>query len=112
MEEAHHFEVDAKLAGLGSTVKMDGLILKNVRSVKVDVGCDQITAITLEIVGTAEVHGQGRVWIIDADKVAAEEAAAAAGDDVFAPDDEIAALDAEEAEFGALAKAEDEGKIL
>ena len=106
MEDAHYFEVDAKLAGLGSTVKMDGVPLKNVRSFKVSTGCDEITTITLEIVGTARVHGQGQVWIVDADKIAAEEASAA----VAAA--ELAALDAEEAEFEAeaKAKAEDESK--
>lgn len=110
MEDAHHFEIDAKLAGLGSTVKMDGLVLKNVRSVKVSVGCDEITAITLEVVGTAKVHGQGRVWIIDADKVAAEEAAAAVVNDEFTLDDDVAALDAEEAEFAAGTFMSGEGK--
>lgn len=102
MEDAHHFEIEAKLAGLGSTVKMDGTTLKNVRSVKVSVGCDEITAVTLEIVGTAKVHGIGQIWIVDADKIAAEEAAAdAASDSGCVLDDDVAALDAEEAEFEA-----------
>lgn len=102
MEDAHHFEVDAKLAGLGSVVKLDGMPLKNVRSFKVSTAYDEITTITLEIVGTARCHGQGQVWIVDADKIAAEETAAA----------ELAALDAEEAEFEAEAKARDEeGKV-
>lgn len=95
MEDAHHFEINAKLAGLGSTVSMDGNLLKNVRSVKLSVACDEITAITLEIIGTARVHGQGQVWIVDADKVAAEEAAA------LAEQRELAELDAEEAELAA-----------
>lgn len=63
MEDVHHFDIDVKLTGQGSTVLMDGQPLRCVRSVCVKVGIDQLSTVTLEVIGTGKITGDAQVWI-------------------------------------------------
>jgi hypothetical protein len=102
VEDVHHFDIDMTLAGDGTTVIMDGKRLTGVRSFRIDCGIDQVSRITLEILGTANLAGDGQVWVkpptdemaerIEAAEIRAEEAEARAeaaeakdGDSVLPP---------------------------
>ena len=65
MTDVHHFEINVALIGDRTTILMDGRPVVGVRSVCVNVGVDEISKITLEIVGTASVTGDAQVWIKD-----------------------------------------------
>jgi hypothetical protein len=65
MEDVHHFDVDVALAGVGTTIMLDGRPLCGVRSIKVESGVDQVSKITLEIIGTAKLTGDGAVYVLD-----------------------------------------------
>ena len=68
MEDVHHFDIDVKLTGQGSTILMDGKPLRCVRAICVDVGVDKLSTVTIEVVGTAKLQGDAQFWIVDADK--------------------------------------------
>lgn len=65
MTDVHHFDIDVALIGNRTKILMDGRPIIGVRSVCVNVDANEISKITLEIVGTASVTGDAQVWIKD-----------------------------------------------
>lgn len=53
------------LKGVGTVIKMDGRTLNGIRSLKVCVGLDTLSTVTLEFAATATVSGEGQVWVRD-----------------------------------------------
>ena len=53
------------LKGVGTVIKMDGRTLNGIRSLKVCVGLDSLSTVTLEFAATATVTGEGQVWVRD-----------------------------------------------
>ena len=66
MTDVHHFDIDVALIGDRTKILMDGRPIVGVRSICVNVGMNDISKITLEIVGTASITGDAQVWIKDA----------------------------------------------
>lgn len=65
MEDVNHFDIDMKVNGFDTTILMNGKLLAGVRSFKIECGADQISRVTLEIIGTAKLTGEGQVWVKD-----------------------------------------------
>lgn len=53
------------LKGVGTVTKMDGRTLHGIRSVKVCIGLDSLSTVTLEFAATATISGEAQVWVRD-----------------------------------------------
>ena len=60
-DETHEFEINATATGMGSSIKIDGKEINNIRAFNLDTGVDWLTTLSLEIVIPGEVTGEGKI---------------------------------------------------
>lgn len=53
----HHFDINLTETGIGCSIKMDGVEVRNVRSLKVSAEADSLTLVTLEIFASMDMDG-------------------------------------------------------
>ena len=61
MMDVHEFEINASATGMGSSVKIDGEEIENIRALNLDVEVDYLTTLNLELLVPGKVTGEGKI---------------------------------------------------